>query len=162
MSGTFDQFRQKIVQSVWKEVPEASSLEVRDDRIALGVLLWEVAQADGLFVAEEEQRIKKILRDFGKITDHEMNVVLESIRQAAQEKIDLFQFTQELGHDLVLEKRKEILEYLFRVALSDRDFHENEEAVIRKISDLLRLDHKDFIDAKIRIKKEVGLEKEVF
>ena len=33
-----------------------------------------------------------------------------------------------------------------------------EHEMIRKISGLLRIDHKDFIDIKIRVKKEFGLD----
>ena len=51
-----------------------------------------------------------------------------------------------------------ILENLFRIDCVDQDLDHEEHEMIRKISGLLQIDHKDFIDTKIRIKKEFGLD----
>ena len=47
---------------------------------------------------------------------------------------------------------------LFRIACVDKDLDHEEHEMIRKISGLMQIEHKDFIDAKIRIKKEFGLD----
>ena len=54
--------------------------------------------------------------------------------------------------------KKNIVENLFRVACVDGELAYEEEEVIRKIAGLFLLDHKDFIDAKIKVKKEFGLD----
>ena len=51
-----------------------------------------------------------------------------------------------------------ILENLFRIACVDKDLDDRELEVIRKISGLFKLTHKDFIDSKIKVKKEFGLD----
>ena len=51
-----------------------------------------------------------------------------------------------------------ILEQLFRVACSDKDLDDSEVETIRKISDLFGIGHKEFINAKIKVKKEFGLD----
>ena len=63
MSGIFDQFREKVIRSVWKEKAEPPPKMAVDDKIALGVLLWEVAQADNKFLPEEEQKIKQFVNE---------------------------------------------------------------------------------------------------
>lgn len=50
------------------------------------------------------------------------------------------------------------MENLFRVACADKDLDDSELEVVRKISGLFNVAHKDFIDTKIRIKKEFGLD----
>ena len=69
-------------------------------------------------------------------------------------RIDLYAFTSEVGENLSFQAKIGILENLFRVACIDQDLDHEEQEAIRKISGLLRIEHKDFIDTKIRIKKE--------
>ncbi|HOY08834.1 MAG TPA: TerB family tellurite resistance protein [Candidatus Omnitrophota bacterium] len=158
MSGFLDQFRKTIVQSVWKDTPDIPSRIELDDKIALGVLLWVVAEEDKTFLPEEESAIKEILETQGGVTPEVMPVVLGAIKLAARERIDLFTFTREVSQDLPYAAKKEIVENLFRVACADGDLAHEEQGVIRKIAGLCGVDHKDFIAAKLRIKKEFGLD----
>lgn len=158
MSGILDQFRKKVVRSVWKEKEVKSESAALNDKIALGVLLWVVAQADKEFLPEEKSKIKDVLREYGNIPETQMPVILESIQVAEKERIDLYTFTREVNQDLSYEARKGIIENLFRVACADNDLDHEEHEVIRKISGLFQLDHKDFIEAKIKVKKEFGMD----
>lgn len=155
MSGIFDQFRQKVIRSVWKEGQEESKEIAVDDKIALGVLLFEVAQADNKFLPEEKQKIKDVLKEYSGISDEDMPYVLESVEIASREKIDLHTFTHEISQDLPLDLKKNIIDNLFRIACVDGELAHEEEETIRKISGLFRLDHKDFIESKIKVKKRI-------
>ena len=158
MAGFLDQFRKNVITSVWKDKPDEPKAKDIDDKIALGVLLWVVAEADEKFLPEEEEKIKEVLRQHSEIAKEDMPVVLTSIQQAAKERIDLYRFTHEVSENLHYEMKMSILENLFRVACADKDLDNRELEVIRKISGLFKLTHKDFIDSKIKVKKEFGLD----
>ncbi len=158
MSGFLDKFRKKIITSVFSGEPQAIQDVKVDDKIALGVLLWIVAQADKKFLPEEKGAIKNILRKHNQLSDQDLAVVLESIKTAAEERIDLYSFTHEVSQGLSRDMKIGILENIFRVACVDNDLDHEEHEIIRKISGLFRLDHKEFIDTKIKIKKEFGLD----
>lgn len=157
MAGFLDRFRKKVISSVWKEKADEMHVKNIDDKIALGVLLWVVAEADEKFLKEEEEQIQEVLRSFSNIPREDIPTVLASISQAAQERIDLYRFTHEVSENLSYNVKISILENLFRVACVDKDLDNKELEIIRKISGLFNVSHKDFIDAKIRIKKEFGL-----
>ncbi|MFA5259833.1 MAG: TerB family tellurite resistance protein [Candidatus Omnitrophota bacterium] len=158
MSGFLDRFRNAVVQSVWKDTADSPPQIELDDKIALGVLLWVVAEEDKTFLPEEESAIKTILETLGGVSPENMPVVLNSIKLAARERIDLFTFTREVSQDLPYVVKKGIVENLFRVACADGDLAHEEQGVIRKISGLCGVDHKDYIAAKLKIKKEFGLD----
>jgi uncharacterized tellurite resistance protein B-like protein len=158
MAGILDRFRNTIQSSVWKYADRIPKPEEINDKIALGVLLWAVAEADSKFLPREEEEIKESLRRYSTISDKDMDVVLATIRHAAKERIDLYRFTSEVAKGLTYSAKKQIVEQLFRVGCSDMKLEETEIETIRKISDLLDISHKDFIDAKLRIKKEFGLD----
>ncbi len=68
MAGFLDKFRKNVISSVRKdeEGPKAKDI---DDKIALGVLLWVVAEADEKFLAHEDEKIKEILILHSKIPE---------------------------------------------------------------------------------------------
>ncbi len=158
MSGIFDQFRNKVFQSVWKDQPEPPAEVELNDKIALGVLLWVVAEADSKFLPQEREQIKAVLKQYGKLSEDQMTVTMEAVKQAAADRIDLHTFTHEVAQDLPYAKRIEIVETLFRVACADKELAHEEEETVRKISGLFLLDHKDYIEAKLKVKKEFGLD----
>ena len=158
MAGFLDHLRQKITSSVWKEEAGPTDNSLIDDKIALGVLLWEVAQADEKFLPDEKEKVEHVLKEFGGISAENLPYVVESIKVAADEKIDLYAFTREVSQNLPRSAKISILEDLFRVACIDEDLDSKEHEMIRKISDLFRLDHKEFIDAKVKVKKEFGMD----
>lgn len=159
MAGFLDGFRKTVISSVWKDkAGESVATEELDDKIALGVLLWVVAEADDRFLPEEEKKIKDVLVSYSKVSHEDIPVVLASIQEAARNRIDLYTFTREVSDKLPNAVKKRIMEDLFRIACVDKDLNDREYEAIRKISGLFNLGHSDFIDAKIKIKKEFGLD----
>ncbi len=159
MAGFLDKFRNNVVSSVWKDKRDEPKVIDINDKIALGVLLWIVAEADEKFLAKEDEKIKEILTtSHSKISEEDIETVLASIKEAARERIDLHRFTSEVSNDLPYEVRISIIETLFRVACCDEELDHKEMETIRKISGLFHIAHRDFINAKISIKKEFGLD----
>jgi len=163
MPAFFDHFRQRIISATYpqdqgnsKENPQSHG--AIDNLVALGVLLWEVAQADEKFLPEEMTKIEEVLNIYGRISKEDMPIVLRAVEEASINRIDLYSFTSEVGGDLSFQAKIDILENLFRIACADKDLGHEEHEMIRKISGLLKVEHKDFIDAKIKVKKDFRLD----
>jgi len=88
MAGFLDKFRSNVITSVWKDEDDRPEVKDIDDKIALGALLWVVAEADEKFLAKEDEKIKEILTLYSKIPEDEMITVMASIKEAAIERID--------------------------------------------------------------------------
>jgi len=151
----FRRFKEKVLNSgLYQEQKPGSS---SDFYIALGVLLWTVAEADNKFLPEEEKKIESIFSSTGKIDSGVLPLVMASVKQAALERVDLFTFTSEVSEELVYKDKIKIIEDLFSVACADKELDETELEHIRKIANLFHLSHSDFIQAKLKIKKEYDL-----
>ena len=144
MAGYLDQFRQNVITSVWKDKPDEPKVkdEDIDDKIALGVLLWAIAEADKKFLPDEEKKIKEILLSHAKISEKELPIVLATIKQAAKERIGLQRFTREVSENLPYNAKIPIIETLFRVACVDKDLDYDESETIAKIAGLFHIEHK--------------------
>jgi uncharacterized tellurite resistance protein B-like protein len=158
MAGFLDKFRKNVISSVWKDKKDEPKVKDIDDKIALGVLLWIVAEADEKFLPKEDEKIKEVLISYSKVSKEDITTVLASIKEAARERIDLYRFTREVSENLPYNVKISIIENLFRVGCCDKHLDHKETEIIRKISGLFQIAHKDFINAKITTKKEFGLD----
>jgi uncharacterized tellurite resistance protein B-like protein len=158
MSGFLDSLRKKVTSTVFKDTADQPNTYDIDDRIALGVLLWEIAGEDGKILPQEETALKDILSRRIKASMQDIEVVMASIKAAAKERIDLYTFTSQIEKGLSYEVKLEVVGDLFRLACCDNDLDDAEYELIRKICGLLNVSHKDFIDIKIKVKKESGLD----
>jgi len=156
MSGFLDQFRNKVIASVWKGTAPVQEQKI-DDKIALGVLLWIVAIADDQFLILEKDKITEILTNYAKVSEGDIPCILQVIDEAQKQRIDMHSFTSLVSKDLSYEAKINIIEVLFSVACVDKDLDIKEMETIRKIANLFNISHKDFIDTKIKVKKEFNL-----
>jgi uncharacterized tellurite resistance protein B-like protein len=157
MSGFLDEFRNRVIASVWKQSPTQPQGQEIDDKLSLGVLLWIVASADDKFLPKEEQQIKKVLIDYAKVPENDLPVILHSIKEAEKQRIDIHSFTHLISKGLHYQAKIKIIEILFSVACVDQELNIKETEAIRKIANLFNISHRDFIDAKVRIKKQFGI-----
>lgn len=129
-----------------------------NELISFGVLLRIVADADDKFLDVEEKEITFILKKYGRIPDEDLPVIIKAVEVSAQERIDIHAFTREMREAVQRKNRARIIENLFRIACVDNDLDNNELEMIRKIAELLGLDHGEFIEAKVKIKKEFSMD----
>ena len=54
-------------------------------------------------------------------------------------------------------QKVEIIEHLWEIALTDKHLDKHEEYVVRKIAELIYVEHKDFIEAKLGVKRKLLL-----
>lgn len=145
MAGLFTALKEKITASL----PDRSaSAEHNSYLIALGVLLWGVADIDGILHPDEMTTMQTILAEQPDFDPADTTCVMNAIQQAAADKVDFYQYTHEIKETLRYEDRCNVIRLLFRVACADNELLHSEIELIRKIADLLYVPHHDFIDAK--------------
>jgi uncharacterized tellurite resistance protein B-like protein len=67
-----------------------------------------------------------------------------------------YEFTSLINKGLTYEEKVKVIEYLWEVALVDTHLDKYEEHTVRKIADLIYVAHEDFIEAKLRVKKQIA------
>lgn len=155
--GFLESLRKKIDPNYKPEEVHPEHCEV-NNLIALGVLLWTVAESDEKFLPQEREKIVDVLKSCENISEDDMPIVLRAIEEASINKIDYHAFTSEVKKGISRGAKIAIIENLFRVACIDGDLDNDELEAIRKISGLFMLDHEEFIGAKVKVKKEFGMD----
>jgi uncharacterized tellurite resistance protein B-like protein len=114
-------------------------------RLATALLLVEVARADFDVHWTERQTVRGLLRDHFDLADAELDMLIAEAEAAADYHVSLQAFTRQLSEELDLPERCQIVDLLWRVALADDELSKHEDALVRKIADLLYVPHRELI-----------------
>lgn len=142
-------YREKIEL---KEATPSSSLQ-RAMQIATCAVLLEAAMADNELSREELDHIYSALLDLYNMDKSDIDRLLELAREESKEAIDLWQFTNLINQNYNPEQKILLMEHIWRVILSDGTLDKFEDYLARKLKPLLRLDHKQWVEAKMRARK---------
>jgi uncharacterized tellurite resistance protein B-like protein len=121
-------------------------------RVATAALLVEIARADFHIEDQEMDQIAASLKGKFALTEQEVKELLALATQEAKQAISYYEFTSLINKGFSFEQKIKVIELLWQVAYADDYLQKYEEALIRKISDLLYIPHSDFIAAKHRVK----------
>ncbi len=119
-------------------------------QLATAALLVEVSRADHEIKPEERRVITEAVRSTFDLSAQDTDAIVALAEEEAQTATSTHQFTSLIDTHFPIEQKIRITELLWRVAFADADKDRHEEHLIRRISDLLHVPHREFIEAKIR------------
>jgi len=124
-------------------------------KIAAGVILLEAAHADYQCSEDELHHIVETLRsDFNLSREHAEDLI-ELAYHERKQAVDLFEFTNHINNVFSKEEKQAVLETVWRIIHIDGRLEKHEDHFVRKLTHLLRLSHKEMIDAKLRARAQL-------
>jgi uncharacterized tellurite resistance protein B-like protein len=119
--------------------------------VATAALLFEIMRADDDFDEKEHRQISRLLKRQFDLNDEQVKQMMAQGQKEAGDATDYHQFTRLLCEEYTTEQRMGIVESLWQVANADGKIDSHEEHLIRRLSDLLRLHHSEFIQCKLKV-----------
>jgi uncharacterized tellurite resistance protein B-like protein len=129
--------------------------DVQDVNMALCVLLLEAAHVDGECSSEEKKHVILTLSTKYGVPSEEINELLVSGDRERKNSVDLFQFTRYMNDNLTKQEKIEAMEAVWRIIHIDGHLEAHEDHFAHKLANLLRLTHKELIDAKIKARQQL-------
>ncbi|WP_435237743.1 TerB family tellurite resistance protein [Psychromonas sp. PT13] len=121
-----------------------------DHNLAITALLCEVCNADHDMSDVEQTVITKTLSKLLNVDTKQAQALLEMGKQKISESNSLFDFTTQL-RALDFSTRSQLVTAMWEVAYADNYLDPIEEHVIRKVSDLIYVNHSEFIRTKLAV-----------
>ena len=129
---------------------EDSEAESKDNSIQKSIcsLMIEVAYADNQL---DDSELKVMANSLSKldIEKEEIQEIVDATLAKSKESISFYEHTRILNDQLDYDQKKEVLNSVWSIAFADGQMNKHEEHLIRRIADLLYLNHKDFINSKL-------------
>lgn len=130
----------------------APEQDVADDEAALhlaaAMLLIEVAKVDHQLDKVELIRLKKVLVAQWGLGEDELRDLIAVARDTSEASVSLHEHVDMINGNFSPQRKFELVRGLWQVACADDEIHHHEEALIRRLADLLYVSHSDFIRAK--------------
>ena len=123
-----------------------------DIRVATCALLIEMSNIDGEFSEPERESIISILKRNFDLSDEHAITLLKVSNGELKGSIDLWQFTNLINHNYSIEEKIRIVEMVWDVVYADGKLDKHEDYLVHKLAKLLRLTHKQLIEAKLKVK----------
>jgi uncharacterized tellurite resistance protein B-like protein len=119
--------------------PEPARLPEPDAQLALAALLVRIARTDGLYAAEEVERIDRVLMHRHGLDPFAAARLRTEAEELEREAPDTVRFTRALKEATALEDRADLMTALWSVALADGLREAHEDRLMRLVANLLGL-----------------------
>lgn len=149
----FDRLKNAI-----QDLLPASTPSGRDDvdslELAITALLIEMSRADAYIDQTEADLIRDIVaRHFGGAGTNATEL-FERAHAASETAVSTYEFTRIMNETLDSSEKLWVIERLWEVAYADGEVERYEEALVRKIAELLHVPHPSLVSARLRVQEQ--------
>ena len=117
-------------------------------QLATCILLIEVSKSDDDFDTDEQEKIKKLIQAKFDLNKEELNYIYSLSNDNHKNMTSLFEWTDIINKECSYEEKLIIIGYMWDIAFTDSKIDKYEDYTIRKVSELIYVKHKDFINLK--------------
>ncbi|APX11056.1 TerB family tellurite resistance protein [Tateyamaria omphalii] len=131
--------------------PEPAPIADADARLALTALLVRVARSDNDYSGDERALIDQITQDRYGLSQSETNRLRAEAEAMESEAPDTVRFTRAIKDAVAYEDRLAVVEALWKVVLADGQRAQEEDALLRLVTNLLGITDQDSAKARQRV-----------
>ena len=139
-------FKKKVV----KEDAVEPTFEVE---LIASVLAYEIARADGDISELESNLLIEEIKKISKKVNKDEKEILQLIALYSRDSVSFYEFIEDINKDFDKENKLSLISFLWEVAYADSKLDVNEERLIRRIADLIRIKDVEVLKLKDKAKK---------
>ena len=125
-------------------------------KVATAALLVEIAKADGDFSGDERKRIIDLMKKDYDLDDECVNELLALSEQKVKDSVSIYEFSSVINESFTQQEKLDLIKNLWRIIYEDGKLDSHEDRLIKIIGSTMNLEHKDVINAKLFVKREMG------
>ncbi len=143
----------KILHALRHALKSATTLPNLDSATldeAIATLLIEAARVDNNTTEADIAEAKKSLKLLANINSEQADVLIGKVSLPKNRPTSYLPLTKTINQNLDYDQKCVLIGAMWAIAHSDSHIDPHEDHIIRKISDLIYVSHRDFIDQKIK------------
>ncbi len=120
-------------------------------QLATAALMFEMLRADDDEHPDERHALERALQKCFALSESETRQLAQLAEREADDSVSLHQFTGLINRHFTPGEKIRVVEMLWQVAYADGSLDRYEEALVRKIAELIYVPHREFMQAKHRV-----------
>ncbi len=124
-----------------------------DVRVAVCAIFLEMANIDHEFSETERESMTGLLKDRYGLSDKYVSELMGASQEELEGSIDLWKFTNLINQNYSTEEKIQVVEMVWQIVFADGKLDKHEDYLVHKLAKLLRLTHKQLIDAKLKARQ---------
>ena len=126
-------FFKKSDQKIQKEEP---SFEIE---LTAAVLAYEIARIDGDISSDELKILMEEIKIIAKKVGKEESEILEIIEIYSNDSVSFYEFVEDINKGYTKDEKLSLLEFMWKIAYADGNLDVDEERLIRRLADMIKI-----------------------
>mgnify|MGYP001304854013 FL=1 len=143
----FNFFKKNSSRQVAEEQP---SFEIE---LTAAVLAYEIARSDGDIEDQELVLLMEEIKTISKKVGKDQNEILKIIEIYSKDSVSFFEFVEDINLNYSKEQKHSLLKFMWEIAYADGKLDVNEEKLIRRLADLIKIKDIEVLKLKDSAKK---------
>ena len=140
-------WKERLLKHMTVEPTQEIQEKFERTHVATCIILLEIAKSDDEFSSVEQETTKAILKHELAIPEEDIEDLMKIAAEKREDSVDLWEYTNLINEHFSEEERIRIIELAWRLIYAD----EKLDNLVHVLANLLRLDHSDLIEAKLRV-----------
>jgi uncharacterized tellurite resistance protein B-like protein len=150
--GTMIDALKRFINKISEENAKHTGRDTGHDlQLAACALFLELARIDESFTEAEMETLLQILKQKYGLSHENADALIAEADAELKNSVDLWQFARLINENYSNEEKIELIERLWQIVFVDGKMDKYEHYLMNRLSKLLRLSHKQLIDAKMKV-----------
>ncbi len=124
---------------------QSSDFEIE---LTASVLAYEIARSDGEIDDNELEVLMEEIKVISKKVNKDEAEILEIIEKYSKDSVSFYEFVEDINNDYTKDEKLSLLKFMWKIAYADGKLEVDEERLIRRLADLIRIKDMDVLKLK--------------
>ena len=125
--------------------------------LTASVLAYEIARIDGEISEDELKVLMEEIKDIAKKVNKDESEILKIIEIYSQNSVSFFEFVEDINEFYSKDEKLSLLGFMWKIAYADKRLDVNEEKLIRRLADLIKIKDIDVLKLKDKSKNQYSI-----
>ena len=140
-------FFKKNKSTVQEDTKESFEIE-----LTASVLAYEIARIDGIVSNEELDVLIEEVKKISKKVNKEESEIMKIIEIYSKDSVSFFEFVEDINKNYSKEEKLSLIGFMWKIAYADGKLEVDEERLIRRLADLIKIKDLDVLKLKDQFK----------
>ena len=116
--------------------------------LTASVLAYEIARSDGEIDKNELNVLMEEIKVISKKVNKDEAEIFEIIEKYSKDSVSFYEFVEDINNDYTKDEKLSLLKFMWKIAYADGKLDVDEERLIRRFADLIKIKDMDVLKLK--------------